>query len=699
MSGNTTTDDGRTVYDQMDDEWTESPAKQEAEHTPIVDDGDTDSDSNVAVTDGESHPQAAQEKVPVHSPPGQDISPEMTIIQADEDLRPGDDVVVALGGNVAGTVNDAKTATGVGQEFGAGWGQGYMEMVYAGDCLALQRPDGQTQVGRERMAGREQELATIRQQTYYAATEGTDFVIDAKRESIERRETRRAQQSRETLRGFIGAERRVSPAFNRFDDDQRAQAKSDAMKHRVYHPRHLEDLGVTPGLQKRVSADPTDDETDRTYGWDRWADDTARRMTPAQTVESPAPPIDPDDDELFRIIDSFLQLNARYGDADADDSAMDPTAGRVALPAYQDLNLQMRDVHRALRVARREADTRLKKMMTMTETLFHAETYPFEEISPDWPAVTTKGRVIEAFDPAHKSQSQVVRVEDIHPTKDDTAKVTVWKASQIETDMEEGDIVRLSNVRPSIYVTGGDAQLTLAVLSDSSIDRLHRAHTEVPDPTTGTGRTESIEWCGTPQNLAALETTSGSSIDYEESGVPPLSVKRYRRPELTYIKDLGWDETCYVDGSEANRNPMNTVAGEVHRVQDMPTAQVTLDMVRNRFPETDGHWGDADPETEGVAINRREFALELATSDWDFERLEAHQAEAVFQLEVAPHLAIRVYSTVVGQWTVPETDADIEITFADAEAGAEITIDRIPRDAEWKTNLHTAVAAVLAPFA
>jgi hypothetical protein len=76
---------------------------------------------------------------------------------------------------------------------------------------------------------------------------------------------------------------------------------------------------------------------------------------------------------------------------------------------------------------------------------------------------TIEGVVTRLFDPASSNQQQVAIVED----DSDSAKLTIWRNSNRNVRLNEGDVIRVIDGKPGAY--GG--QLTLAATSDTQIWR------------------------------------------------------------------------------------------------------------------------------------------------------------------------------------------------------------------------------------
>ena len=112
------------------------------------------------------------------------------------------------------------------------------------------------------------------------------------------------------------------------------------------------------------------------------------------------------------------------------------------------------------------------------EYAFHGDaTQSLDTIEPDWPGCSVFARVSKAYVPNHpSSQQQVVYLEDVAPQVadptqvGDTAKLTIWRKSNIETTLAVGDYVLVSNPEPGSF----RGNLTLAATGDTSITRVIR---------------------------------------------------------------------------------------------------------------------------------------------------------------------------------------------------------------------------------
>jgi len=176
----------------------------------------------------------------------------------------------------------------------------------------------------------------------------------------------------------------------------------------------------------------------------------------------------------------------------------DATVGSASAPTAI-----ARTPQRVRRLVRRLYDThgdRLSTLIAASRALFHNGSRPLDEIEPFWPAATARVRVERLIDADHPRIDQVVYVGDVAPSVDGTstgsefAKLTIWRRSNLDISLVEGDIVLASNVKPGQY----RRQLTLAATSDSSLVRVHRGDGSAVPATSEASPGQ------TPQDLDAL---------------------------------------------------------------------------------------------------------------------------------------------------------------------------------------------------
>jgi len=652
-------------------QWNQSPAKQtesEGDETP-------DEEPLVTETDDEMAPEEGGTIVQAETPSGTDVSVQMDAVGRTET---GDIVVGSAGQMNGGAANDGKTEDGIGQEFGV-WGD---EFIHVDDGYVLPRPDGQTAMGVQRIAGREKELHDIHQRYYVPATDGGDIVLPRKRAEIEQRHVERVQSHREAL----SREHHTSGVrlgFDYFNDEaSRDRARNESATHRAFHPRFLE-------LGKVDEADP-EGEFHENYttsgervGVCRWADRTNGERTPlvrGTGTEAPQPiEHDLEDDLLYELT---MELFDRVGDKDG----------------FIDLGLGIRDVRSAVRDALEATNrSQTSAIIKASEELFH-DGQTLRDIEPWWTGATARVRVERLFEPNDPSTTQqVAHVTDVSPTVSqtstgtETAKLTIWNRSDVDQRLAEGDIVELSNIKPGRF---GD-QLTLAVTSNTSVYRLHRG--DGPK----TGREDALtQGNPTPQDLTVFEDGKTVDIDYSE-GPPALAVTRYRRPEATAVtEELGWNESAAVAGSEANRDPMLNTMNVVFPTESVPEWFVEAneqhyEVAHRTMSGEDAVFG-ADPfsaadlagEYEAIPSGRMKAVIDLFGGA--YERLESvRTAEHVYEqfVDADERVAVRIYTSVVGQWARPIAESRIHVTVEDFRTNDVEVVERINRTEGWAKRL------------
>jgi hypothetical protein len=642
------------TYANVDEsQWNKKPAQSEAAET------NTDAEPMVTEASDEMTPDEGGTIVQAETPQGTDVTVQMNATGRTER---GDIVVRSAGQMNAGAANDGKTEDGIGQEFGV-WGQ---EFVAIDDTYVLPRPDGQTKAGVERIAAREGELRDIHQRFYVPATEGGEFVIPRKRAEIEQRETDRTQRHREELSRQDHAAA-IKPAFDYFDDeDTRQQARDDAVEpHHDFHPDHLETASILTTS--------------------RWADRTNGERTPV--IRGPITEPDPVEDDWND--DLLMELTMELMDSVADSEA------------FEDLSMSVHDVKAVVKDALEATGRKpTSAIIKASEELFHDSSQSLAEIEPWWTGATARVRVEELYDPNDPATTQQVgRVTDVAPTINRTstgpesAKLTIWNRSDVDAQLAEGDIVELANVKPGKF---GD-QLTLAVTSDTSVYRLHRG--DGPS----VGRTDALNDDSTeasPQSLEALEDNQTVDIDYSE-GPPALAVTRYRRPERTAItEDLGWNESAAVAGTEAHRDPVMTeltwvfpssavpewFEGDNEHVEPMLRQMDAEDAVVGENPFSEAALAG---QYEAIPSGKMKAVIDLF--DGAFERAQTVRShEHVYERRMGESVAVRIYSSVVGQWARPNGGSRIVVTIEDLEAGDVEVVSKINRTEGWPKRLAAA---------
>lgn len=478
MTANSDTDATQSVYNSLDDEqWQrddrpETPAVADVLEVPADTSGD-DAGERATPDDGGT-------RIPVDSPAASDVYVPMETIG---ELENGDVVVASSAQFNGDATNDGKTSTGIGTEFGP-WGREYIVVntdsvgaprpeatssIRGDTWSALERPDGQTRAGVERIAAREAELKRIHERYYVPATNG-GLIDDEKRQDITERVAERARESRDALRRW-DHETRYELPFDFYEDSlEKQQARQAAPRHRPFAASHLESdaRGVDAA---------------------RYADTRRAVPTPiAKSVpEPPTPTFDPDNDAVEELT---LRILAEFDDSDrfaANDESPDAVASRLDVP----ISVSPRRVRRVVQRLYRETGDRLSTLLAANRELFHTGSQALDEIAPDWWGATALVEVEQLIHAPHPRIQQVAQVSDIAPHIDETstgsehAKLTIWRRSGLDTHLSEGDIILASNVKPGQY----RRQLTLAATSDTTITHLARgdgpATADNPDATPG----------------------------------------------------------------------------------------------------------------------------------------------------------------------------------------------------------------------
>lgn len=480
MATNPETDATHSVYNDLeDDQWSrtgrpETPAVADVMEVPPV-------DSDSAAGDGErGTPEAGGTRIPVDSPAASDVYVPMETIG---ELETGDVVVASSAQFNGDATNDGKTSAGIGTEFGP-WGREYIVVntdsvgaprpeatssIRGDSWSALERPDGQTRAGVERIAAREAELKRLHERYYVPATDG-GLIDEQKRDDITSRVAERAHESRAAL-CRMDHETRYEVPFDFYEDTlEKQQARQQAPRHRPFGAGHLtsDHRGVEAA---------------------RYADTRRQATTPiAKSVPEPVRPVfDPDADVVEELT---LRILAEFDQSDrfaANGEPPDAAASRLDVP----ISVGPRRVRRVVQRLYRQYGDRLSTLLAANRELFHTGSQPLNEITPDWWGATAFVQVERLIHAPHPSIQQVAHVSDIAPGVDETstgsehAKLTIWDRSGLDTHLAEGDIILASNVTPGQY----RRQLTLAATSDTTITHLHRGDgppaTPNPDATSG----------------------------------------------------------------------------------------------------------------------------------------------------------------------------------------------------------------------
>lgn len=654
------------IYAEMDEQqWNQSPATQSAD--------DRLADEPLAVADDEREPEPEAEATPeeggtivqAETPQGTDVAVALETVGRTET---GDVVVGSAAALNSGAANDAKTEDGIGQEFGV-WGEGAKEYIHIKQGHVLPVPDGSSKVGIERIAGRERELQDIHDRYYGAATEGGEFVIPSKRREIAERLTERAEESRDAVqRRDMGQD--IQLAFDRYDDEAiREQARADTEEpHRTYHSRHLE---------RSVRRQP-----------DRWADETR---------DAPTPLVDPSE-----VPDTSDREPSEWAGTDRLDELTMEVADRVLdTPAGDALGLSIRDVREQTKRALEDSGgDALGALLAAARDLFHPQTQPLTQVEPWWTSASVRVRVEELYVPHSSSQRQVAKVSDVAPTVEGTsidaehAKVTIWKRSDVDATLAEGDIVELRNVKPGKY----GKQLTLAVTSDTSVIRRHR----------GDGP-KTTWWDGL--EISAPSRPEGEPPEaFQELPTGQLTLPRYRQPhELGITEELGWDESVAAQGA-STRKHRDTGHEYIEWVFDPATVpdwfaerEHVVHLARRRAAtEAVTSPDEFDAPAEGAqasgdtseAIPRAKMVevIRLFNGEWEVaDHLPTSELVVQAPIPEAPGRVVRVYTSVVGQWARPRGKDRIHVTVEAPGAGDIQTVQRINRTEGWHKRLAAAV--------
>ncbi|EMA48600.1 SOSS complex subunit B family protein [Halococcus salifodinae] len=100
---------------------------------------------------------------------------------------------------------------------------------------------------------------------------------------------------------------------------------------------------------------------------------------------------------------------------------------------------------------------------------------PLSMVEPTDSWATIEGVVATMFEPASSNQQQVAILED----ESGEAKLTIWRNSNMDVRLNEGDVVRIIDAKPSVF----NGQVTLAATSDTQIWRCERG--DGPSPMGG----------------------------------------------------------------------------------------------------------------------------------------------------------------------------------------------------------------------
>lgn len=325
---------------------------------------------------------------------------------------------------------------------------------------------------------------------------------------------RRAKESREAVTE-MNVTNAMQPAFEAFDEngDRTAvstQATNRARDHRPFdidfmRPRPLGGFypkwGSWEPDTKTVSVGPTSD-AEVTVATDPIApiaeSDLEYATAAAQRFLLSPSLLDSIDHGVIQLFDRIAECQgldssdtffADYSD-DPDVSGPHPAAEACgvhvaadgSIPATAGANAPGQPGVSVLREAYEQALTwtfdPIDAFQPALEYAFHGDaTQSLATVEPDWPGCSVFARVSKAYVPNHpQSQQQVVYLEDAAPhvgdatQVGDTAKLTIWRKSNIDTTLAVGDYVLVSNPEPSAF----RGNLTLAATGDTTITRVIR---------------------------------------------------------------------------------------------------------------------------------------------------------------------------------------------------------------------------------
>ena len=557
----------------------------------------------------------------------------------------------------------------------AGEPTGHLRSYHApeGDRFkAIEAPQGTGLARDEQIIAREAELQHISDLARKPVMEaGT--VNERKMEEVKQRRAQQAIDCREALsrREWPTYSR---PGFDRYGPDYLAeQARQDAPKHRVWGPGH-------------VDADEPD-------LCSRWIDETADRPTPRlpRRVWEPPAAIDPDGtiDELTMNI--FEQV---AGGVLSDDEPTEVAKQR---------GVSVRDIRRRVqRVHDKHSDeplsAELATLMKVPRELFTFGCPNLDEVDPWWPASTVVGTVERVISPESTKIDQVVYIGDVAPNVDrtsvggETAKLTIWRSSALDApEMEEGDIIHAKNVKPGQY----RQQLTLAATGTSVIDRVARSIRSTPSSDSESQSTSS----GTPQNLDAISTgTSQSGTQY--------SLPRYRRPEHTSVTgELDYNQSAAVHGGPEHRNPIWTRTSWQYSKSWQPDWKLQSDDIvplARRIAADVSTADDEQPDGDASrAFDPDEFRRALGELNQKLAEplrpVDIETAEVVLQTQVADDrpIYLRVYTSLVGDWTIAADEACVLVTIENFETCRIAVLDRFTRTDGWLDQLRACLMSSL----
>lgn len=731
MSGTSNNDDAEQVYNQIDDsqfsrdEIPESDGQDDVETVGDVVRGETDQETTKAEGMGKLPNQV---DVPVNV--------------LEDERQPGDDYVIGVGGGTAvAAAHEESIARGVGAEFGRVWASEIMlinkdahgptslqEGSFTDNRLAaIEVPDGQTKTGLDRIAAREGYTTHIREMRYEPTVVG-GIVDDRQREEMLERHQRLVETNRTAVTN-MSVGKWTTPTIGRYaPDDVKEQARRDAPGHRAFGAAHTE--GQPAPVDTRWTADANRDRPARR------ADEVRQPLLLSREVATPPMPMDPDGAIDKLTVDIFemvaTSLTERFGVGRVD--SPEPEASDVfdadlppAVRPYREqtpdtmeqfdndimarLGISIASIRR--RVQEHYPDdpddemrAQLRTIETVQQEVFYQDDNPLGAIQRDWPAATTRAAVTRVVTPDADNIEQVVYVEPLAPNdtiteaKAEFAKVTIWSASDLDIDeLAVGDIVHLKNVKPGRY---GNV-LTLGVTSDSYVDIIDKR----PAPTRDSDADVSADADYPGQDLSVLEDNPSVDIDYSE-GPPSLHNTRLRLPEECAVTgDLDWRKNGAEYNKElAHKDPVHTIVEWQFRKSSVPQKYLQTERftpVARTIPGEEApstkpsvpEGGDYVPKSE-ADIEAFRADLNEAT-DVEFTVADEWSQETILEAPVADErdIRLRIYTTVVGEHTVPAGERRVLITIENIETHAIGQVDRFNRTGDWLARVMETVQSLV----
>ncbi|THE65839.1 hypothetical protein D8Y22_05495 [Salinadaptatus halalkaliphilus] len=250
------------------------------------------------------------------------------------------------------------------------------------------------------------------------------------------------------------------------------------------------------------------------------------------------------------------------------------------------------------------------------ENLWHADgTQSLETIEPYWNGCSVKVEVTRSYVPNDpQSQNQILYVKDVTPTATgegqlgEEAKLTVWRASNLDSRVAVGDTLYISNAKPGQYKN----QLTLAATSDTTI--------EVVEAGDGPINTHRDALIGAISGANEAHRPEGDdhppSVGGEivEENPTKIFQKRHRPPEMTFQVGPPYEGKNTRVGRPMEERP-------VPMTWTYPITEWVDEHADVRSEEADGevaptvHEPDEVLEDDTTQITPDEFAQALATLD------------------------------------------------------------------------------------